>query len=128
MRRRDPRAVVWRKRNQWAEDCILTNDTRPLLDDDWVDAKSVHTDGSAMGEYTPDIDVNGPDAAFIAAARQDVPALVAEVRRLRAVERQLRHALCTAYAMADEPGDHGTEIMAYLGPLVGGKMTAEGNP
>lgn len=42
----------------------------------------VETDG---GNYPP----QGPDAVFIAAARSDVPALVAEVKRLReALERQ----------------------------------------
>lgn len=46
-------------------------------DDELVDANGqrVHTDGSARGEYTPDIDTSGPDAAFIAAARSDIPAL-----------------------------------------------------
>jgi hypothetical protein len=43
----------------------------------------VHTDGSACGEYSPDIDVRGPDAALIPAARNALPALL---RRLAAAE------------------------------------------
>jgi hypothetical protein len=43
----------------------------------------VHSDGSACGEYGPDIDVRGPDAEFMAHARADIPALIAEVRTLR---------------------------------------------
>ena len=40
-------------------------------------------DGSAGGEYNEAIDTHGPDADFIAHARTDIPALLAEVERLR---------------------------------------------
>jgi hypothetical protein len=43
----------------------------------------VHSDGSAGGEYSPDIDVFGPDAAFIAASRTMGPALAREWERMR---------------------------------------------
>lgn len=62
----------------------------------------VHSDGSAYGEYNPDIDVNGPDAALIANARTDIPALVARVRQLEAErdERERQHAARGAEAVA----------------------------
>ena len=66
----------------------------------------VHSDGSAYGEYNPDIDVNGPDATFIAHARTDIPALVARVRELEAErdERTRQHAArgVEAVAVIDE--------------------------
>lgn len=46
----------------------------------------VHSDGSACGEYSPDIDVEGPDARLIAAA----PSLLAEVLRLRGALEEAR--------------------------------------
>lgn len=42
--------------------------------------RRVFSDGSACGEYGADIDLDGPDAAFIMAARTDVPRLVAALR------------------------------------------------
>jgi hypothetical protein len=55
-----------------------------------ADGAIIHTDGSARGEYGPDIDVSGPDAAHIAAACPDnVKVLLAELDALR---RQLAAA------------------------------------
>lgn len=47
-----------------------------------ADGAVVHSDGSAAGEYGPDIDVSGPDANLIAHAPTDIADLLAEVRTL----------------------------------------------
>lgn len=44
-----------------------------------------------------------PDAAFIAAARTDVPALIAEIRRLQD-RLEMRHAWCNGERLEVEPG------------------------
>ena len=56
------------------------------------------------GEYELAIDPGGSDAAFIAHARTDVPALVAEVERLRAALLDL--------AAIHGPGEVGEELEA----------------
>lgn len=53
--------------------------------------------------WAPQVAVAGddgtlPDAEFIAHARTDIPALVAEVRRLRAQVEAVRHILSSGYA------------------------------
>jgi hypothetical protein len=62
-----------------------TNDDQPY--------PQIHSDGSACGEYGPDIDVRGPDGVFIEHSRADVPALLAEVDRLRAENEELKFQL-----------------------------------
>lgn len=49
----------------------------------WEEGFPFCADGT--NPYTFPVDIDAPDAAFIAAAREAVPALVAEVRRLRAL-------------------------------------------
>jgi hypothetical protein len=49
------------------------------------------------------------DAAFIAHARRDVPELLAEVRRLRAVERELRGHVRALVARVESLVDRGAE-------------------
>src|SRR6185312_6774960 len=39
----------------------------------------IHSDGSACGEYSADIEVFGPDATFIAHSREDIPYLLSEL-------------------------------------------------
>ena len=70
---------------------ILDNesDDRPYIADIWFDGEEnghveIHRYGAAVESY---------DAEFIAHARQDVPALIAEVERLRAFEKQAVYAL-----------------------------------
>ena len=48
------------------------------------------TDGSARGEYSPDIDVMGADADLIARAPDLLRRLVEEVKRLRPLARETR--------------------------------------
>lgn len=57
-------------------------------------------DGSACEEYAPVIDIDGPDAHFIAHARTDIPDLLAEVERLSnglKAEKIGHNAECEAY-------------------------------
>lgn len=54
---------------------------------------------------SPD-DYGRADCEFLAAARSDVPALVAEVRRLRAENRNLRSAGVTVRVQATTPGQN----------------------
>lgn len=54
------------------------------------------------GEYSLAIDPGGPDAAFIAHARTDVPALVAEVEQLRKALDEARRDAKEDYARAEQ--------------------------
>lgn len=51
-------------------------------------------DGAAFGLTFGDAEFSEEDADFIASARQDVPDLVAEVRRLRLENRELALKVC----------------------------------
>lgn len=78
-----------------------------------ADGAVVHSDGSAAGEYGPDIDVNGPDANLIAHAPTDIAALLAEVRRLTA-ER------ATALEAISDAGDYveGDSLIDSINELI----------
>ena len=80
---------------QWGAAALDGDHSRPNGHDDalWGGEFRVLSDGSARGEYSPDIDTEGPDAAFIAHARDDVPWLIEQVVSLRAREARLREAL-----------------------------------
>lgn len=65
------------------------------------------------------------DAAFIAAARTDVPALAAEVRRLRASVKQLIDFRNVTIAERDALADRVTAVRAIAGPDV---LAALGEP
>jgi len=83
-------------------------------------AGMVHSDGSACGEYGADIDVRGPDAAFIASARADVPDFAAALLRLTGPE--MREQLLGALVWRGSMGDLVTDIMDLL------LTAAEGTP
>lgn len=53
----------------------------PRHDKNWIKASDdfILTDGSACGEYSADIDVDGPDAHLIAEMRNALPKLLAVV-------------------------------------------------
>lgn len=63
---------------------VIHNDPHPDYPEDWV---PVCTFEACSQEYEADLD----DASFIAHARSDIPALIAEVRRLQATEDALEH-------------------------------------
>ncbi len=71
----------------------------------------VTQDGAAGGEYSPDIDVSGPDAAFIAMSRDVVPALIAAVRERDAENARLREKMA---AWADAMRDTAREIAQHF--------------
>jgi hypothetical protein len=66
---------------------VLTNDT--TAEPGEYPKGYVHTDGSAGGEYSSDIDVNGPDAKLIAA----VPDLYAAAEKAYAYAKALKDAM-----------------------------------
>lgn len=77
-------------------------------------AWAIHADDS-------DIDCDGADRAFIVAARTDIPALVAEVRRLRRViaaaeqngDRPMAYPICP-WCQSEHPTRHLTDCEAFL--------------
>ena len=72
----------------------------------------VHTDGSAGGEYGPDIDVYGDDARLIAAAPDLLKACEASLNALR------------SYQYGNSSPDLAEEIANYLTAVIG---KAKGN-
>lgn len=64
---------------------VLCNDT--TAEQGEYPKGQIHSDGSACGEYSPDIDVNGPDAHLIAAA----PDLYEASEKALSALRQYRH-------------------------------------
>src|SRR5262245_30261712 len=65
----------------------------------------VHSDGGARGEYNPDIDVWGPDAALIAHAPADLAWLLAELRTALAACEEARRLLAQWDADNTPPTD-----------------------
>lgn len=76
---------------------FLTNQPAERDDPYRAPLPRIHSDGSAWGEYSADIDVDGPDAALIAAAPQDIADLLAEVERLRADVARLEWLTANGY-------------------------------
>ena len=92
---------------EWA--AIYCGDVHHLVH--WVEGETfpsgdrryiqIHSDGSAGGEYNPDIDVDGPNGRFIATARELVPALLAERDRLMKERDEARAQLARREEMHD---------------------------
>jgi hypothetical protein len=69
------RPVRWRtERNNFIKPELIPDDCRIVWSDDATDVAYITSQG---------VDDGNADAAFVAAARQDVPRLLAEVERLR---------------------------------------------
>lgn len=70
-------------------------DQKPLTEQQLTDIETranAATPGPWLqSDFADFAEIKSPDGAFIAHAREDVPALLTEVRRLRAVLEQIRH-------------------------------------
>lgn len=89
-----------------------------MHDGDELVTYEVHRLGWTRAEekpYRADVDgIAHPDAEFIARARMDVPALLAEVERLRAQVETLTAAESTASQMVGDQGDRAADLEAAL--------------
>jgi hypothetical protein len=77
---REATAPPWRWVQKDGDYHVLTNSA-----DDSQPYPQIHSDGSAGGEYSPDIDVRSADGQIIPAARNALPGLLSELRLLRAL-------------------------------------------
>lgn len=71
-----------------------------------ADDVRILTDGSARGEYSPDIDVMGPEAQLLAAAPELIARLCEEIERLRGYLKDAEHDLNAAVDEMNEMEAH----------------------
>jgi hypothetical protein len=77
---REATAPPWRWVQKDGDYHVLTNSA-----DDSQPYPQIHSDGSASGEYAPDIDVQSADGQIIPVARNSLPALLERLRLAEAV-------------------------------------------
>jgi hypothetical protein len=90
------------KDNSWAVGCVMDEDEQPLS------GRLETGQGIVVEGVCEGIDHNPADAEFIAHARTDVPALIAELRVARDLveDAGLSHVLADAITSLDPPATH----------------------
>ncbi|MHB8406220.1 MAG: hypothetical protein ACYDCJ_12435 [Gammaproteobacteria bacterium] len=107
------------------------SDTHEALDLDAIEARANAAtpgpwdtdeyDGGLRSTVTAGPITSDEDYDFIAHARTDVPALIAEVRRLRAIEARLKHAMTHGYEYASEGVVVTPNVVAFIRCILTGE-------